>query len=300
LRGKTPHFALYGRKEIASQADSKTALVLSSGGLFGAYQVGAWQYLAETSLQPDIVVGASVGALNGWAIAANADPAALAEQWLHERTSRILTMRQKPGILAGYFEAKPLRDFAEEVFAQYRPVLDFGLVIVELPFLRSRLIRRHAVTADHLTATASIPVAMPTVLIGGKMFTDGGLLEDVPLWAALEMGATKIVAIDAMHYEAPWWYRMGVSPMKMLAPRKPLGKKAQTLVIRPRTPLGPYNEAISWNRAKIKEWLERGYEDAERAVASCPFFGAELAAGFGRCMERDALEIATRVRGKAP
>ena len=269
----------YGRIEIASQADSKTALVLSSGGLFGAYQVGAWQYLSETSLQPDIVVGASVGALNGWAIASNADPAALADQWLHERTSRILMRRKRPGILAGYFEGKALRDFAEEVFTQYQPVLDFGLVLVELPFLRSRLIRRQAVTADHLTATASIPVAMPAVVIGGKMFSDGGMLEDVPMWAALEMGATKIVAINAMHYDAPWWYRLGTSPTKILAPRMPAGKKAQTLVITPSKPLGPYHDALSWNRAKIKEWLERGYKDAERAVAACPFFGADLAAG---------------------
>jgi predicted acylesterase/phospholipase RssA len=134
------------------------------------------------------------------------------------------------------------------------------------------LIRRQAVTADHLTATASIPLAMPAVSIGGRRFSDGGMLEDVPLWAALEMGATKIIAINAMHYDAPWWYRMGVSPSKILAPRIPVGKKAQTLVITPNRPLGPYSDALWWNRAKIKEWLERGYEDAQRAVAASPFF----------------------------
>ena len=247
------------------QPETKTALVLSSGGLFGAYQVGAWSFLSESSLKPDLIVGASVGALNGWAMAAKADPADLVEQWLDERTSRILQMRANPGLMTGYFEGAPLREFAEEIFSRYQPVIDFGLVIIELPFLRSRLIRHQAVTAEHLLATASIPLAMPSVSIGGKTFTDGGLLEDVPLWAAVRMGATRIVAIDAMHYEAPWWYRAGVTPMKMLAPRISGAARAQTLIIRPTRPLGPYSEAIAWKRAKIKEWVERGYEDARRA-----------------------------------
>jgi len=47
----------------------KTALVLSGGGMFGAWQAGAWSALAP-AFQPDVVVGASAGSLNGYAIAA--------------------------------------------------------------------------------------------------------------------------------------------------------------------------------------------------------------------------------------
>src|SRR2546427_8151414 len=42
---------------------TKTALVLSGGGMFGAYQAGVWKALSH-ELSPDIVVGASVGALD--------------------------------------------------------------------------------------------------------------------------------------------------------------------------------------------------------------------------------------------
>src|ERR1035438_5321759 len=52
------------------------ALVLSAGGMFGAYQAGAWNVLSRR-FQPDLVVGASVGALNGWAIAGGCSPAEL-------------------------------------------------------------------------------------------------------------------------------------------------------------------------------------------------------------------------------
>ena len=61
--------------------EHKTALVLSAGGMFGAYQAGAYRAIAEIA-PPDIVVGASVGALNGWPIAGGCTPDHLIERWL--------------------------------------------------------------------------------------------------------------------------------------------------------------------------------------------------------------------------
>ena len=43
----------------------KTALVLSGGGARGAYQVGVWKALEELNIKCDIVVGSSVGSING-------------------------------------------------------------------------------------------------------------------------------------------------------------------------------------------------------------------------------------------
>ncbi|WP_019504157.1 patatin-like phospholipase family protein [Pleurocapsa sp. PCC 7319] len=46
-------------------------LVLAGGGAKGAYQAGALRYLAEIGLQPQIIAGTSIGALNGATLAAN-------------------------------------------------------------------------------------------------------------------------------------------------------------------------------------------------------------------------------------
>jgi NTE family protein len=140
-------------------------------------------------------------------------------------------------------------------------------VTVELPFLQSRLFTGAAVTATHLLASASIPVAMPTVSIEGRRFTDGGLLEDVPLWAAAKMGATRIIAVDAMHFDCPWWYRAAVRPAGFLAPRITRAIRACTTLIRPSKPLGHYSEALNWDRSRIQSWIERGYEDACRTLS---------------------------------
>ena len=54
--------------------DTSTAWVLSGGGSLGAVQVGMLQALVHAGLQPDRVIGASVGALNGAFFAANTRP----------------------------------------------------------------------------------------------------------------------------------------------------------------------------------------------------------------------------------
>ncbi|MGO9784676.1 MAG: patatin-like phospholipase family protein, partial [Streptosporangiaceae bacterium] len=60
-----------------------TAFVLGGGGVLGAHEVGMLQALAEAGIRPDIVVGTSVGAINGAFVAADPVGAAgrLSELW---------------------------------------------------------------------------------------------------------------------------------------------------------------------------------------------------------------------------
>ena len=46
------------------QAPVKTAFVLAGGGSLGAIQVGMLRALVENNVRPDLIVGASVGAIN--------------------------------------------------------------------------------------------------------------------------------------------------------------------------------------------------------------------------------------------
>ena len=54
----------------------KTAFVLGGGGVLGAHEVGMLRALAQAGIRPDVVVGTSVGAINGAFVAA--DPAGAA------------------------------------------------------------------------------------------------------------------------------------------------------------------------------------------------------------------------------
>src|SRR5580692_12082890 len=49
----------------------RIALVLQGGGALGAYQVGVYQALHEAGIEPDWVIGTSIGAINASLIAGN-------------------------------------------------------------------------------------------------------------------------------------------------------------------------------------------------------------------------------------
>jgi len=51
------------------KALGQTVLVLQGGGALGAYQVGVYEALAQAGVEPDWVVGTSIGAINAGLIA---------------------------------------------------------------------------------------------------------------------------------------------------------------------------------------------------------------------------------------
>ena len=66
--------------QVGGKSEGKTALVLSGGGSRGAYQVGCWKALNELGFTFDMVVGVSVGALNGGMVA-QGEQALAGELW---------------------------------------------------------------------------------------------------------------------------------------------------------------------------------------------------------------------------
>jgi predicted acylesterase/phospholipase RssA len=130
--------------------------------MFGAYQAGAWRAIAELA-PPDIVVGASVGALNGLPIASGCTPDHLIERWLDPAAGDALKLFPNHGWRNGWFDPAPLRAQAVELWTQYRPRVPFGLVMVQLQGLHARLVRYPDITPDHLQATCSIPLFLPAV-----------------------------------------------------------------------------------------------------------------------------------------
>src|SRR6201996_5618257 len=55
----------------ASLGQVTTAFVLGGGGLLGAHEVGMLRALSEAGIKPDLVVGTSIGAINGAMVAAH-------------------------------------------------------------------------------------------------------------------------------------------------------------------------------------------------------------------------------------
>src|ERR1700761_9635778 len=76
--------------EVEEVSGLTTAFVLGGGGVLGAHEVGMLRALGELQIRPDLVVGTSVGAINGAFVAADPDAAAdrLGELWAEAHLQR--------------------------------------------------------------------------------------------------------------------------------------------------------------------------------------------------------------------
>jgi NTE family protein len=246
----------------------KTALVLSGGGMFGAYQAGAWKALSR-AIKPDIVVGTSVGALNGWCIAGGATPEELERHWLDPAAGEIMTYRSQRSMWGGVFDPRPLEARAKLLVRQYAPRCDFGVVLARLPWLRPQLVRDGEVTWRHLVATCSVPVGFPPVRIGGKLYCDGGLLEPTPLWAGVAMGATRVIAVNASRFIAPQAVGIMIKGLRRWRSfTTPVIAKGgpEVVMITPNREFGRFIDGAAWRRENIRRWIAMGEADAMAAM----------------------------------
>lgn len=249
----------------------RTALVLSAGGMFGAYQAGAYKTIAEVA-PPDLVVGASVGALNGWPIASGCSPDHLIARWLDPAAGDALKLFPKYGWTdlgrRGWFDSSALRAQAEAIWRDYEPRIPFGATVVELPGLRTRLVTHPGVRAAHLHASCSIPLFLPPVEIDGRRYVDGGIFEKLPIAAAIEMGATRIIAIDSLPNLDMWWLRLGAGIVRLFTPARRFSRDVEITIVSPSETLGGIDDAVFWKRANVERWIDLGMRDAARVLKS--------------------------------
>jgi NTE family protein len=225
-----------------------TALVLSAGGMFAAWEIGIWKAI-QPHFRPDLIVGASAGALNGWSIAGGATPAELEREWLDPSTAHLMRHRA-------------LHKKTQHLFERYRPRVPFGLTLVDLLQFRPRLFRDDAITWKHLAATCSIPLVFPAVSIGGRRYVDGGLLGALPLWAAQEMGATRAIALNCLNTRS---FRLLHRGMRWRIPR---ATSLEVVRVEPSVPLGSMLDTAVWSAARVERWIALGEQDGARALPS--------------------------------
>ena len=191
----------------------KTAFVLGGGGVLGAYEVGMLRALAEARIQPDVVVGTSVGALNGACVAADPDGAAawLGEVWQGDAVQQAFseTIFGQVARLARsgthLHSIEPLRQMLEEAL----PGSDFA--DLELPFhcVAASIERAHAhwfssgPVVPAVLASCAVPGLLPPVEVDGEHFFDGGLVDSIPVGRAVSLGADTIYVLHVGRIERP-------------------------------------------------------------------------------------------------
>jgi NTE family protein len=189
-----------------------TAYVLGGGGVLGSSEVGMVRALAAHGIRPDLVLGTSIGALNGAFIAADPGPegadrlAAVWEAVVREGAFLDHPVRQAARV-ARYrthlLSNAPLRHLLEH----YLPVTRFEDLEVRFQCVAAciedasgRWFSQGNLT-DPVVASCSVPGLFPPVVIDDRHYLDGGLVHSIPVGRALALGATRIFVLQVGRVE---------------------------------------------------------------------------------------------------
>ncbi|MCE2911344.1 MAG: patatin-like phospholipase family protein [Rubrivivax sp.] len=209
-------------------ARPKVALVLSGGGARGLAHIGVLRVLEELRVPVDIVVGTSFGAIVGGAYAGGADVAelerlVLATDWsrvLQDRPPRdALTPRRREDdtLVSSRLElgvnraglTLPGGAFAsgevERLLRQLTPSASL-LEVRQLPLVY-RAVATDMLNGEMVTpvdvplftamrASMSVPGAFAPITVDGRVLGDGGLVRNLPVDLARELGAEVVIAVN--------------------------------------------------------------------------------------------------------
>ena len=183
------------------------AFVLGGGGSLGAVQVGMLEALAERGVTPDLVIGTSVGSLNGAVIALDPTSAAnrLSHAWARLTRDQIFPggllaqartlEREKTHVFPNSGLAKVASDFLGATTTFDDLSLPFAAVTTDVATATPYVIRTGSLLPA-LLASAAIPGIFPSVDHDGRRLYDGGVVANVPLRQAVAMGARSVVVLD--------------------------------------------------------------------------------------------------------
>jgi len=192
-----------------------TAYVLGGGGVLGAVEVGMLQALLERDLRPDLVLGTSIGALNGALVAADPTPAVvdrLVALWHTASASRdvygdrpLRTIRRAVATGTHIYSAKPLSerllDELGDVTFEELPVR-FQVCAANIERAAEHWFDSGPVV-DAVVASAAVPGLLPPAKVGDEHFLDGGIVNSIPLGRAVALGADRIFVLQVGRIDRP-------------------------------------------------------------------------------------------------
>lgn len=184
-------------------------LVLGGGGLKGLAHIGVWRALSELGVRVGGIVGTSVGALVGVLVAGGMGWEELRGHALAVGPDDLTRVNRRVGWFNGVrqvsvFRGEVLRAFIARLLGGgtwESLAIPVQVNAVELGSGRTEWFGPGARTdvslLDAVHASCALPVIYPPVSIDGGAWVDGGVVHPLGLLRARELGAERIIGIDA-------------------------------------------------------------------------------------------------------
>jgi NTE family protein len=179
------------------------AFVLSGGGSLGSVQVGMLQALAAHGVEPDLVVGTSVGALNSAWVATHQWPDGLdglVSLWHGIRRHHVFPIQPLTGLLgfSGRRNYLVPSDNLERLLRSHLNVERIEQALIPLSVVATEVesglevLLSQGELVPALLASAAIPGIFPTVRIEDHDLFDGGVADNTPIAHAVSLGASVV------------------------------------------------------------------------------------------------------------
>lgn len=185
----------------ATAAPARCALVLSGGGLRGFAHLGVLRALQRLGLEPDLIVGSSIGAVIGGLYASGVrtdivERLVLAPE-MDPWSSLLVSPESRSAGLGAFLRATLAQqriDHFPRRFVAVATARDSGEVCCF----------GSGDAACAILASAALPGALAPVTIGEREYVDGGLSQPLPVRVARALGAERVIAVDVgFHPEVP-------------------------------------------------------------------------------------------------
>ena len=190
------------------------AFALGGGGVLGAHEVGMLQALFEADIRPDLVVGTSVGAINGAMVAA--DPSAetiarLEQLWTGIGNSDVFggSIAAQVSTLVRTRTHLHANTALRRLLHQHLKVTRIEEMAVPFQCVAASIEKAGAhwfsdgPIIEAVLASTAVPGLLPPVEIDGEHFLDGGLVHSIPVGRAVTLGAKTIYVLHVGRIEEP-------------------------------------------------------------------------------------------------
>ena len=201
-----------GQDKIKLDLSREYGLVLEGGGAKGSFQIGAWRALREAGIKIKGVSGVSVGALNGALICMD-EPEKAEDIWHNINYSAVMDFNMNTGsiletaeeikklikdrgvditplkkLLHETVDEEKIRNSHCELFATTFSVSDMKLLNIDVKSASEGKME------EILLASAFFPV-FKTEKLSGKLYTDGGGFNNVPLDVLVDRGYQDVIVV---------------------------------------------------------------------------------------------------------
>ncbi len=212
---------------VGQEDDPKVGLVLSGGGAKGLAHIGALKIIEEAGVRIDYIGGTSMGAIIG-ALYASGYTADQLDSIFHETNFNILIQDELPRAAKTFYEKRDAEKYAitlpfDNFRVSFPSALSKGQNVYNLmskltlhlqdkndfselpiPFLAvatdvetgEEVILDNGYLPQAISASAAIPTLFSPVLVGNRLLTDGGVVNNFPVEELRKRGAEVIIGID--------------------------------------------------------------------------------------------------------